>query len=432
MNPELVPHTLVSMVALGMAVAFYSADRASATSRALALTLFFIGASVFSNVVVVQNLAALKPYAGWFAIPETIASIALLEWLLRVRRTVPARAGMNVATGDRALRVGQAVALIYPVLSILYPDQRSEYFLGALTSPDALRNPFFWLFAAPILFTMLAGLASILLLLNRKPDRAEKVRVLAMAGSVPFFVLSFVLPLTYSALAMALGEMILLVGATHYHVLQGQRGQFMSRFLSPQVAKLVSERGLRTAMQESNLEISVVCCDLRGFTPYAQANTSARVLQVLRQYYDAVGAIVAEYGATIKDFAGDGILILVGAPLPVPNHGHTALEMAQRIRDACRPLTSLWSSADHKLGIGVGVASGAVTVGIIGSATRLEYTAVGSAVNLASRLCEQAAHGEILVDERTVQIAGRSDWLLRNSVDIKGFKQPIPIYAVAV
>lgn len=429
-NPELVPHTLVALFALGMGLAFLSADRHSPSSRWLACTLAFVGISIYFNIILIINFESLKPLAGWFAIPETVAMVAMLEWLLRVRRTVPAAPGMNVSTGDRLLRLGQGAALVYLALSVLYPQARSEQFLGALTSLDLLHDIRFWMFFGPVVFAMLTGLAAILLLLNRRPDKAERLRVLAFAASTPFFVASFVLPLDFSALAVVLGEIILFIGAVHYHVMQGQRGQFLSRFLSPQVERLVSERGLGAAMQESQLEITVVCCDLRGFTAYAQAVPSARVLQVLRQYYDAVGHIVAEHGATIKDFAGDGILILVGAPLPNSNHAAVGLDLARQVRDSCRSLTSLWSTAEHRLGIGLGVASGRVTVGVIGSSSRMEYTAVGSAVNLASRLCERALHGEILVAHRTYELAGRGDLAERQPLDVKGFAEPVPTYAV--
>jgi adenylate cyclase len=429
-NPELIPHTIVSLVALGMGLAFLSADRHSPSSRWLASTLGFVGISIYFNIILITDVESLKDLSGWFAVPETVAMVAMLEWLLRVRHTVPARPGMNVTFGDRVLRIGQVSAVLYCVLAVLYPLRRSEEFLGALTSVEALSRPGFWMFCTPVLVSMLTGLGAILLLLNRKPDLAERLRVVAFAFSVPFFAASFVLPLQASALAMVLGEIILLIGAVHYHVLQGQRGQFMSRFLSPQVARLVSDRGLAAAMQESHLEITVVCCDLRGFTAYAQAHPSERVLKILRQYYDAVGHIAGEYGATIKDFAGDGVLILVGAPLPVENHARVGLEIARRIRDACRSLTALWSSADHRLGIGVGVASGMVTVGVIGSATRLEYTAVGSTVNLASRLCEQAQHAEILVDRRTAELAGDGGLAARAPLGVKGFSGPVPHFAL--
>jgi class 3 adenylate cyclase len=286
------------------------------------------------------------------------------------------------------------------------------------------------LFAVPILFSTFAGLIGVILLLNRRPEMAETVRVLAMAASVPFFIAGFVVSINAAAICVVIGEIIFMIGAVHYHVMQGQRGQFMSRFLSPQVARLVSERGLGSAMHENNLEITVVSCDLRGFTAYAQANSSSKVLQVLREYYDAVGRIVGDFGATIKDFAGDGILILVGAPLPMDHHARCGLEMARRIRVVGVELTRRWSTEQNKLGIGIGVASGLVTVGVIGSSSRLEYTAVGSAVNLSCRLCEQAQASEILVDRRTVELAGEAGLEPRSPIEVKGFGSEVPNYTL--
>lgn len=430
MNPELIPHTLVSLMALGMGLAFVSADRKSGSSRALAATMGFVGFAIFCNIILVTDVAGFRPYAGWMSIPETCAMIAMLEWLVRVRKTVPAAPGMNVEAGDRVLRLGQWVAPLYSGLSIAFPEQRADKFLGALNSPAVLLDGWFWMFAAPVLFTLLCGLLGIILLLNRNPERPETIRTVSMAISVPFFAFSFVLPLVYSALSAVVAEIILMVGATHYHVLQGQRGQFLSRFLSPQVAQLVAERGLDRAMQENYVEITVVCCDLRGFTPFAQAHPSSRVLQVLRQYYDEVGKIVADYGGTIKDFAGDGILILVGAPLPVEHHARSGMEIARRIRVACVDMVERWSTDSYRLGIGIGVATGSVTVGVIGSASRLEYTAVGSSVNLASRLCEQALHTEILVDQRTVELTGQVGLQSRKPMAIKGFAEPVPTFCL--
>jgi adenylate cyclase len=251
-----------------------------------------------------------------------------------------------------------------------------------------------------------------------------------MSIAVPFFVAGFILPLNQAALSVVLGEIIFLIGGVHYHVLQGNRAQFMSRFLSPQVAQIVRDRGMESAMQQNYLEVTVVCSDIRGFTPYAQAHPPERVIQVLREYYDAVGKVVAEYSGTIKDFAGDGILILVGAPLPVPQQARVGLEMARHVREAGREVTRRWSTSGHRLGLGVGVASGYVAVGIIGSASRLEYTAVGPAVNLASRLCELAADGDILVDARTSELAGESALRSRDSVPVKGYAEPVPLFAL--
>lgn len=427
---DITPHILVSLFALGMGLAFLSADRASRTSRALAAAMGFLGIAIYLNISLIRDLNHPPPWSGWLALPEAAASVAVLEWLLRVRRTVPSTREMNVAFGDRILRIGQASGVLYGIFALIWPEIRTEEFLRAGTDPHFYAKPGFWLFASPILFSTFTGLAGVILLLNRRPERAETIRVLAMASSIPFFIAGFILPLNAAAISVVIGEIIFMIGAVHYHVMQGQRGQFMSRFLSPQVAQLVSERGLGSAMHENHLEITVVCCDLRGFTAYAQAHSSSKVLQVLREYYDAVGRIVGDFGATIKDFAGDGILILVGAPLPMDHHARCGLEMARRIRVVGIELTRRWSTEQNKLGIGLGVASGLVTVGVIGSASRLEYTAVGSAVNLSSRLCEQAAASEILVARRTVELAGEAGLELRAPLEVKGFGLEVPNYAL--
>ena len=125
------PHVLVSLVALGMGLAFLSADRQSPTSRALASAFALIGVSVYAGVVLPVLVPIPRSVAGWLAVPETLAIMCSLEWILRVRRTVPAGAGLNTRTGDRLLRVGQLLAVCYGMLSILYPELRSSEFIHA-------------------------------------------------------------------------------------------------------------------------------------------------------------------------------------------------------------------------------------------------------------------------------------------------------------
>jgi len=179
----------------------------------------------------------------------------------------------------------------------------------------------------------------------------------------------------------------------------------------------------------------VVCCDLRGFTAFTAATSSRKVIAILREYYDAVGAAAAECGGTIKDQAGDGVLILVGAPIPMPDHAQRALRLAGRIRRSGMEITQRWSDAELRLGVGVGAASGFVTVGVIGGASRLEYTAVGPAVNLASRLCAEAAHGEVLIDQRSIELLGGEAQRHRLSpgeaLQLKGFQQPVQSYTLS-
>lgn len=432
MTPELTAPLLVSLVALGLALAFISADRRSRTSRALALALAATAASIFANQCLVQTGELALPWSGAAAATETVAIGAMLEWLLRVRRQLPVPERLDTRFGDRVLKVGQLSMLFYLGFSLAAPELRSREFLNSASLATVFGHGF-WLFATPILIAVLAGLTSLLLLLKRRPEPAERIRLIAFAVAVPFCVAGLVLPAQSGSITVMVGEMILLVGAVHYHVLQGQRGVFMARFLSPEVARLVAESGLRSAMQERQLTLSVVACDLRGFSRFAREVPSGRVIEVLRVYYDRVGEAVAEFGGTIKDYAGDGVLVLVGAPLPLDDHAARAIALARRLREVCERLLAEWRDQGPPLGIGIGVATGPVTVGVIGGRGRLEYTAVGAAVNLASRLCEQAADGEVLVDEQTLRLAGPAQLGVaraRPPAALKGFGEPVTHFGV--
>ena len=425
----LIPPILVCMLSAGMSVAFFSADYKSPASRALALALVCISLSIGLNVVLPQLLTLSVTMQGWFSLPEALAMMALAEWVLRVRRTLPAEE-LDTQFGDRLLRFSQGFAAVYFLISIVRPALRNEYFLHTLES-TAIFAGGFWLFMTPILVSGLLIIFAIILLLNRKPDVAEGVRVLAMVFAIPFFGVSFILPSWLASVSMVVGLVIFMIGATHYHVLQGSRGQFMAQFLSPQVADMVRSRGLNQAMRQDFLEISVVCIDLRGFTQVAEGTASTRVIRILREYYDSLGEVFSEYGGTIKDQAGDGLLVLVGAPLKVEDHARRALIMAQRARVVGLALKQRWSKEGIWLGIGIGVATGFVTTGVIGARTRLEYTAVGAAVNLASRLCQLTEDGQIFASPRTLEHCGESCskvWEQKKAVELKGFSEPIAYY----
>lgn len=432
------PHIITSLLAMGMALAFIIADRSAPTSRALALFLVSIGLAigVGSQISYPRHFRGeIAAWDGLLAIPEALAFFFAYEWILRVRRTVPA-AGLKTSGPDRLLRIAQGLTLFYLAASIAFPVERATKFLNAGFREAFERGtPELWLFALPLTLSLLLGLFSALLMLRRRPDRAESIRLIAFAVAAPFMASGMVLPNTLAPVSMAVGLMIFLVGAVQYHVIQGQRAHFLSKFLSPQVAQLVARRGLKSATDEQTIELSVVVCDLRGFTAFSSATPPERVIKILREYYDAVGAAAAAVGGTIKDQAGDGVLILVGAPIPFPDHAVRALELARRIRAAGLEVTGRWSDAELRLGLGVGVASGKVTVGVIGGASRLEYTAVGAAVNLAARLCSEAADGEVLVAERTRRLLEGAD-LGRElqpgeTLALKGFPRPEQSYTLA-
>jgi len=428
---------IVSLAAMGMSLAFFVADRDSPTSRMLALFLLCLGASIALNVLVAlpyHERHGIPPWDGLFAWPQVAAGVFAFEWLLRVRRTIPAGA-LNTRGGDRLVRVAQALMLLHGALAMIFPVQRVEYFTNVASLRAAIVESAFWAFAGPMALAVACAGVSVLLMLNRRPDRAESLRGVSFALGAPFMASAIFLPPALAPFASITGLMILLVGAVQYHVTQGRRAQFMARFLSPQVAQMVSQRGLKSATDEQTIELSVVCCDLRGFTAFSAATSSKKVIQILREYYDAVGAAAAGFGGTIKDQAGDGVLILVGAPIAFEDHAARALDMARQIRSSGIAVTARWSDGDLNLGLGVGVATGFVTVGVIGAASRLEYTAVGPAVNLAARLCSEAAHAQILVDARTIECL-RSATVVHSltpgeTLRLKGFAAPVQSYLLA-
>jgi adenylate cyclase len=232
---------------------------------------------------------------------------------------------------------------------------------------------------------------------------------------------------------VTLGFTYLVVVSIRYAV-EGRRGEFLARFLSPQLARSVLERGLADTMQQNRVQLSVVACDLRGFTAFAETAAPEDVIQFLHEYYETVGRVVTESGGTILGFAGDGIVSLVGAPPLYADHAKRAIRIALEIWNGFREMLVLWQRLGLQIGLGIGVASGFVTVGAIASSDHLEYMAVGPAVNLAARLASHAESGQILVDHRTVGLVGENHDLCRfksiGSTELKGFARPIELFSV--
>jgi class 3 adenylate cyclase len=201
----------------------------------------------------------------------------------------------------------------------------------------------------------------------------------------------------------------------------------LSKFLSPEVTRMVREKGIDATLVQETLNLTVVCCDLRGFTTYTEKKGAAKMALVLRDYYETIVEVAKRYDGTVKDFAGDGALILVGAPISRPDHAQAGLDLARDLIKAVKRITDAMSSEGAMLGVGAGVATGACAVGAIGSQNRLEYTAVGSAVNLASRLCGRAGDAEVLISPATASEVPRLSTWREQPMQLKGFTEPVPV-----
>ena len=206
----------------------------------------------------------------------------------------------------------------------------------------------------------------------------------------------------------------------------------LRRFLSPQLADLVVSSGDSSFLESHRREITVVFCDLRGFTAFAETVEPEDVLHVLGQYHEALGDLVHRFEGTLERFTGDGLMVFFNDPLPCPDAPERAVRMAVAMRGRVAQLAEGWTRMGYDLDIGIGVAQGHATLGRIGFEGRSDYAAIGSVTNLASRLCEQAAPGQILISARVY--AGAEHVVTAQSVgelSLRGFSKPTRIYDVA-
>lgn len=416
---------VVALIGCGMGLAVWVTDRDSPTSRALGLFLAGMGLVILGSAYAPQQ-APLPEWTRLLGVLDALAFIAGTEWGIRVGETVAS--SDLVGPGRRMMRAAQACVIVYAGLVAWHPEWRVLGLSGALdlsveTDPDAG----FYIVAVPWLIAMALVLVAGLRVLRQGPDKAEGARIASMMAVMPLFAAALALPREAAPMAIAIGEIVFLVGALRYHNVQGARGLFMAQFLSPQVVELVRKRGLRNAMTRQRQTVTVVCCDIRGFTAFAQAHPPEKVMRLLRDFYGDIGAVAGEFGGTIKDLAGDGGLILLGAPVPYPDQAARALGLARGLQARARGSVKDYS---RKLGLGVGVATGEVAVGIVGQGARYEYVAVGPAVNLASRLCDEAEDGEIRADADTLTAAGEK--LPRRSAlrSLKGVGREVRTYVV--
>ena len=180
-----------------------------------------------------------------------------------------------------------------------------------------------------------------------------------------------------------------------------ERIRRLERFLAPQVAQLIASSDGHDALLDSHRrEVTVVFCDLRGFTAFTESTEPEEAMNVLREYHAALGELIFRYEGTLDRYAGDGVMILFNAPIQFADHTRRAVKMAVEMRDTIGLLTESWRNRGHSLGFGVGIALGYATLGQIGFEQRLEYAAIGSVTNLASRLCDEAKANQIVVGRR--------------------------------
>jgi adenylate cyclase len=207
----------------------------------------------------------------------------------------------------------------------------------------------------------------------------------------------------------------------------------LQRFLAPQVAEMIaSSEPPDAALASHRREITVLFCDLRGFTAFTESSDPEEVMGVLREYHESVGELIFKYEGTLERFLGDGIMVVFNDPIPAEDHCGRAVRLAIEMRDRVGALAARWRSNGHELGFGIGIATGFATLGLIGFDQRREYTAIGRVTNLASRLCDEAKAGQIVVAQRTyTAVEARTEATPLGELVLKGFNRPMAAYDIA-
>ena len=205
----------------------------------------------------------------------------------------------------------------------------------------------------------------------------------------------------------------------------------LRRFLSPQLADLVVSSGDESFLDSHRRDITVVFCDLRAFTAFAETAEPEEVMGVLDDYYQALGDLVTRFEGTLERFTGDGLMVFFNDPLPCEDAPLRAVRMAVAMRNRVEGLAKDWTRHGYDLALGVGVAQGYATLGRVGFEGRSDYTAIGNCTNLAARLCAEARPWQILLSPRVH--AAVEEFVTSEPVGeltLRGFSRPVATFNV--
>ncbi len=226
---------------------------------------------------------------------------------------------------------------------------------------------------------------------------------------------------------------------TRLHALERDRlRDVFARFLPGSVVEeVLRQGGAEPRLGGTRLDATVMFCDVRGFTSFAERTPPERVIEVLNGYLSAMTDAVMDAGGTLVGFLGDGILAVFGAPISVPDHADRALAAARSMLTERLPAFNAWAAADGLeagFRMGVGLSSGSIMSGNVGSERRLEYTAIGDTVNTASRI-EQLTKdypfsGLLSGDTRQLLTLPADDLAYLGDVAIRGRAAPTALWGL--
>lgn len=209
-----------------------------------------------------------------------------------------------------------------------------------------------------------------------------------------------------------------------------ERLQLLRRFLAPQLAEAIINQG-GTLLESHRREITVLFCDLRGFTAFAETAEPEDLMAVIRELHAAVGPLIFKHEGTLERFTGDGMMVFFNDPIPCDEPAWRAVQLAIEMRDSAASLAEGWRRRGHQLELGIGISIGYATCGRIGFEGRYDYGAIGTVTNVAARLCGAAEGGQILIGQRVLtMVDGRVDAEFVGDIPFKNLSRPLPAYSL--
>ncbi len=175
----------------------------------------------------------------------------------------------------------------------------------------------------------------------------------------------------------------------------------LRRYLSPHFADRLLGSGGSLGSEPQRKVMTVLFSDIRNFSYFTDNLEPEETFHLLHRYLSEMTALIHKYGGTLNKIMGDGLMIFFGDPIPMEDHAERAVRLAIEMQKKVRELKTEWSHYGHELGVGIGINTGYMTVGTIGSEMHKDYTVIGNQVNVASRLESKAGAGQILISQRT-------------------------------
>jgi class 3 adenylate cyclase len=205
----------------------------------------------------------------------------------------------------------------------------------------------------------------------------------------------------------------------------------LKQFLAPQVADLVVSEGKDSLLDTHRRYIACLFCDIRDFTAVSEDIEPEEVIAILQAYHEAVGSLVLQHQGTIGYRAGDGLMVFFNDPIACEEPVLDAVRLALEIRAAFNRIREPWRRLGHPIGLGVAIASGYATLGLVGFQGRADYTAIGGAVNIAARICDRAVDGQILMSHRAfLDVERMVDAEPLGALELKGVRNEVQVYSV--